>query len=227
MKISSDLLEYVQNVAKTARLVNINSVIIEPGRVRGIDEISSVVLFQTENIPDLEAGSIGLNRIDVFLSRLELVKTRENFSVEVVQDPNNSFVRAFMMKGKGMKIDYRCANPAIVRAPKTIHDSIVANIPLDPEAISLLQKGAAAMAVETTAIVSDNRGVTFEIEDVNSDKFEHTWSEVIDTKFSHKYPVKTLVTLFKQVPEGEIEIGQKGILRINVNDLDIYVLPAA
>lgn len=225
MKIDNTLLNYIENVVRTAKLVGINSIIIEPGRVRGIDDLSTIVLFQTENVPELDTGSIGLNRIDVFLSRFDIAKSRDNFSVEVVQDKGKEFVRAFMMKGKNMKVDYRCANPTTIRAPKMIHDALVANIPLDNDTVRLIEKGVSAMNAELVSIISDNRGVSFEIEDLNKDRLENTWSEEIDTKFTHKYPAKTLITLFKQVPETSFEIGQKGILRIIVNELSIYVLP--
>jgi len=88
------------------------------------------------------------------------------------------------------------------------------------------------MGADTVSVISNDKGVTFELIDVNSDKFSHTFtkevetlSEDAETTFVHKYPVATLLALFKDNPEGTFSIGKKGILNIVVNHLNIFVLP--
>jgi len=135
------------------------------------------------------------------------------------------------MKGTGLKVDYRCANPTTIQAPRQINDNLVYRVQLNADAVSLLQKGQVAMGSETVAIIY-NDGVSLELTDVNSDVFNHKFApdaELLDDdanpSFSHRYPVKTLLALFKQNPDGYFEIGEKGILSITVNGLSIYVLP--
>ena len=72
----------------------------------------------------------------------------------------------------------------------------------------------------------------FEIVDVNNDIFSYTFTDKVetltddtDTNFANRYPIKTLLPLFKQNPEGYFEIGQKGILSISVQGLNLFVLP--
>ena len=231
MKLTQDLIDFIENVVKTGQSVNIDNVIIEPDMVRAIDDDRTVVLFQNTDVPEMPFGSVGLNRIGVFLSRLEIAKTRDNFNVDVTVDDDEEYARSITMKGTGLKVDYRCANPATIQAPRQINDNLVYSIQLNAEAVSLLQKGQVAMGSETVSI-SCNDGVSFELTDVNSDVFSHTFAPDVDLlddsanpTFSHRYPVKTLLALFKQNPEGTFSIGEKGILNINVNGLDIYVLP--
>lgn len=235
MKLTTDLIEFIEKVVKTGQSVNIDDVIIdaETGTVRGIDEGRSVVLFHDKDVPTSPVGSIGLKRGGIFLSRISIVKNRENFDVdaESVALENVEFVKALHMNSNDTKIDFRCGNPDTIKAPKQINDTIIYRVQLNAEAVSVLQQGYSAMGTETVSIVGGD-GVSFELEDISEDKFSHTFApesiQLGDTTtgaFAHKYPIKTILALFKQNPDGMFEIGEKGILRIAVNDLDIYVLP--
>ena len=232
MKLTEELISYIENVVKTAKSVNIESVIIEPNMVRAIDEARTVVLFQNENVPEMPFGSIGLNRIDVFLSRLIIAKSQDDFTIDVVVDDDDDFARSLIMKGTKTKVDYRCANPSIIQAPRQINDNLVYKIELNSDAVSLLQAGQGAMGSEHVTISFGDDGVSFELKDINNDVLKHTFadnaeilSEDVEESFSHRYPIKTLLALFKQNPDGYFEIGEKGILNIEVNDLNIFVLP--
>jgi len=231
MKIDHETITFIQNVVKTAQLVNIDNIIIEPERVRAIDEDKTVVILQTDNVPDMPFGSIGLSRIPVFQSRLDIAKTQDNFSLEAVVNEGEDFTRSLIMKGKGIKIDYRCAKPSSLQGPHRHHDDLVARVKLNAEAVVLLQKGQAAMSADEVTIISNDE-VSFEIVDVNNDVFKHTFADSAESlidddivKFAHRYPIKILHALFKQNPEGYFEIGKKGILRITINNLDVYVIP--
>jgi len=249
MQLTSDLIEFIENVVKTAQSVNIEDVLIdaENGAVRGIDEDRTVVLFQDADVPEFPVGAIGLKRADVpefpvgaiglkrlsiFLNRLGIVKGREGFSLdaEIVTRDDVEYVNAFHMKSADTKVGFRCANPETIKAPKQINDDIIYRVQLNAEAVSVLQKGYGAMGTETVSVIGGD-GVAFELEDMNEDVMRHVFAaESIQLgeatgSFTHKYPVSTLLALFKQNPDGEFEVGAKGILRISVNGLSIYVLP--
>ena len=226
IKVAAETLDYIQTVIKTAQIVGIDNVIIEPGRIRGMDEARTVVLLQDENVPEMEFDSIGLNRTSVLLSRIALVKNQNRFAVEATIDDDKEFVRALLIKAKGTNIDYRCANPATIQAPRVINDEIVADVSLTTEAVEMLHRGVVAMGnVEIVTITSDKRGISFALEDTNCDVFDHTFGEVTDHPFTHKYPVKTILALCKKEGEGTFGIGKKGMLRHDVNGLGVYILP--
>jgi hypothetical protein len=235
MIIDPTSLAYIQNVIKTANLVKIDNIIIEPGKVRAIDTDHTVVLFHDKNVPIMPFGSIGINRINVFSSRVEIAQSVENFSVEAVMDSGTSkepFVRALIMKGKGIKVDYRCANPQTIQAPKAVHDPAIYRIKMTKEAIDLMQKGQSAMTTDEVSFVGNSEGVSFEMSDINSDTLAYHFADSIDNvsgkdippTFAHKYPIKTLHSLFKANSDGHFEMTTKGMLKIVVNNLDIYVL---
>lgn len=232
MKLTNNLITFIENVVKTGLSVNIDNVIIETDTVRAIDDNRTVVIFQDTNVPEMPFSSIGLSRVPVFLSRLDIAKTQDQFTVDVTIDDDDDYARSLTMKGTGTKIDYRCSNPANMQAPRQINDTLVYRVQLNAETVSLLQKGQGAMGSEIVSIIGCEDGVSFELADINNDIFKHQISsdvQLLDSDasetFSHRYLLKTLLALFKQNPDGSFDIGEKGILNIKINDLDLYVLP--
>ena len=232
MKLKDTDVGFIEKVIKAANIVGIDNIILEADCVRAMDSDQTVVILETENIPEFDFNSIGLNRVNILASRLDIAKTQEKFHIDALMDDNNEFVRSLTMKGTGSKIEYRCANPIHMRAPKQIKDEPVARIPLNGEIIFLMQKGMAAMGADSITLISNDE-VTFEFVDVNNDVFSHVIADEAEpvnpgdsTKFAHKYPVSTLLSLFKNNPDGYFEVGgSKGMLSIKVNGLTFYVLP--
>lgn len=225
MKLDQDTLTYIKNVVETGQMVGIDNVIIETGKVRAINDEKSVVLFQEENVPDM-GFNVGLNRVSVFLNRLEVARTQENFAVDVKTDDSAEFARSFTMTGKGFKVDYRCANPKTIAAPKKINDELLHEIELTPQAVYMLQKGQTAMGADVVSLICNSEGITFQYVDGNDDKFSHTFTlEGSSESFTYKYPIKILLPLFKHDAENTFKIGRKGMLNIMVNNLNIFVLP--
>jgi hypothetical protein len=205
--------------------------------VRAIADDNSVVILQTKDVPDMPFGSIGMNRLDVFASRYDLLRSQEKFSIEVAIDDDANCVRSIIMKAKGTKLDYRCAKPQAIKAPRQINDTLKHRVKLNGDTVVLLNKAVQAMsspkAPEHITLIS-NDGVSLELTDINNDKFNHTFMEKVETltpdatgKFAHRYFVKTLLPLLKQDSEGHFDVGAKGILAFYVNGLTVFVLPQA
>lgn len=237
MKVDQKSLAFIQNVVETANLVKIDSIIIDPTRVRGLDEKRSVLMFHETDVAALPFGSVGLNRLSTFTSRFEVAKTCDNLEITAVVETgqdDSTFARALTMKAKGIKIDYRCANPATIQLPKALNDTFKYKVALNAEAVLMLQKGQTAMEAEEVSIIGTEDDVSFEMSDVNSDKLSYTFggsATVVGGEdgelpvFTHKYPVKILTALFKKNPEANIFIGARGMLKIAVNNLTMIVLP--
>jgi len=177
MKLNDETITFLQNVVKTAQLVGIDNIIIEPEAIRAIDENKTVVMFE-KDVPPLPFDSIGLNRVGVFASRLGVVQPRDGFSVDATVDGSKQVV-SLLMKSTDVKVEYRCANPTSIKAPKRINDIPKFQIPLNAEAVMLLMKGQAAMGSEHVTIKHTTNGVSFELADSNGDVFSHTFTEVV------------------------------------------------
>jgi len=239
MNLSNESITYLQNVLTTAQLVGVEALVVEPGIVRGMDEGQSVFILHTKDVPDMEFGSIGLTRLSSLTSRLNIAKDLDNFNIEaaiVTEDDGSTFARSLTIKGKGLKIDYRCAKPAQLissrqAGPKQMNDKMEFCVEFDKSCVDMLQKGQAAMKSDEVSIIS-NDGVSFELLDVNNDVFAHQFAEdainlegADTTKFAYRYPTKILLMLLKNASEELFTISHKGILCISINGLNVYVLP--
>lgn len=235
MKLDKETIEYIVNVVRTAKQIGIEDVIIEPNLVRAIDSLKAVVINQTKNVPNMVFGSIGLTRIDQFLSRYELVRNLEH-TVEAITDTGHDgkdLAKSLLMKAKGIKIDYRCANPAAIKAPRQLNDIPKFRVQFVPDTISLIQKAQSSMSATQLSIIYNKSEVTFEFSDVNNDTFKHEFAdnvEILDGSapgigFAHRYPAKTVIALLKQSSAGHFDIGAKGTFGFISNDIKVYVLP--
>lgn len=234
MILNTESLQFIQTAVNVAKLVGIDSIIIEPGRVRGISSNKAVSIFQ-ENAPEFEFGSIGLTRIVTFQSRLDIIRSQKDYVIEAIIDEESPFVRSLVMRSNNMNIDYRCANPTAIQAPTVINDKMKYKIPLQADAVDLLQRGITAMQTDEVFIISNNKGVSFQLRDVNNDIFNHQFATPLqvetdmpeDSKeFNARYSAKILLAIFKEEPEEEtFFVGQKGVLRFPVHNINIFVLP--
>jgi len=237
VKLTQEDLAYIQSVVSTADSLKIDSLIIEPNMVRGIDEHQTTFLIQTRNVPELSCGSIGLNRLSIFTSRLNTIKSINDFEVAVTMPPEVEgvapFARSLTFKGPGIKIDYRCGNPSLMRAPRKINEPLAYQIEMSASAITLIQKGQAAMAADNVYLIGNDEGVMCQMEDINSDVFSFKLAEKIHrldeddgnpVNFNHKYPIKRLLALFKNNTDVNFYLTPRGILKTTLNNLEVYTL---
>lgn len=232
MNLNPNSLKYIQEIVRVCRLVGVNNVALEPGMIRGMDDDQKVVIHSTDDVPDFEFGSIGMSRLDVFTNRLEVAKSQDKFNVEVTVKPDTTYVLSLVMKAQGTKIDFRCTDPSKIRAPKKLNDVMRYEVKINAGAVTMLQKAVSAMGADTVTIISNSEGVSFELMDENKDVFKHIFADdavALDdgtaTSFAHRYPVKTLLSLFKEDPTGTFQVGGKGLLLFPVAGINVYVLP--
>jgi hypothetical protein len=231
MNIDPLVIAYIKNAINTAKLVGIENLIVENKKVRGSNEQRTAILLQENNVPDLPFKSIGLSRIDFFLSRLELVQPLKDFEATFTLSDDKEFVRSVDMKAKGVSVSYRCANPSTIQAPKVFKDNIKYKLDMTPEALLLISKGVGAMGGAEDIILKTNKNkIEVVIEDITKDSLTFdldTRPEIIDgdslEEFTYKFPIKMILPLFRQNSGGQFYITTKGILKINVNGLDFYI----
>jgi len=232
MKLTNEEIEYLEATAKTAMLFQIDTLLIDEDGCRGIDDARTVYIRQdVDDIPDLTFGAICLTRIPLFLSRLEIAKTQDNFHVDATLH-DDGWVQSLTFKGKGTKIEYRGGNPIKTKVHKTLNDERATSVQLNAEVVRLMKKGQSAMGAELVTLISNDE-VSFEFIDVNKDVFSYTFPDKAQsltaadvTKFAHKYPIKLVLTLFNLDPDGMFTVGGRvGTLCVNVHGMDVYVIP--
>lgn len=248
MKLTTEELDFIQSVITTANLLDITSIIIEPGKVRAMDEDQTTFLFQDKGIPAMQFGSIGLNRLAAFSTRLDLTRVQDGFSTTVIttgEDATVGFdkydpqavgstppmwVRSVTMSGKGVTVDYRCASPQTIKAPKNRAGINVFSIGIMPDVITMLQKGKSAMKSTEVKIVGNKKGAKLEISDINGDTLSYHFNDVIishsgeEPNFTYTYLIDSLVPVFKTNPTGMFSLTARGSLSFTVNGLDVYFM---
>lgn len=241
-KLSKTVLDYIEKVVGVAKLAGIDTVIIETDRVRGVDDDKTVFILQNDDVPDLPFGAMGMTRISVWSSRYDIAKSTASYSVEAnvedaVTDPKTgvvepSYVRSLALKGKGIKIDYRCANPNTIRSPREIADPITHRIKMTADAVNMLTRGQSAMAADEVGFFGSKTGVCLEMKDTSSDALTYEFADTFDLEnghtvvdFHHRYPLMTITALFKQNPDGHFLLTTKGMMFITVNDITVVVFP--
>ena len=239
MKIDIEAIDYISNVVTVARLCKIESVMIEPGIVRGLNDAQSVAIVHTENVPTFAFGSIAINRINEFISRLTIaLDANAQFEASIHDIGNNKYVRSLLFKGNHISIEYRCANPTAVNAARQINDTPKYKISYGSDMIEMMKKANATMRSDKIILSADDNMVSFEMLDNNNDIFSFEFSDdvecIVDAEdevnFTHHYTFDLLFPLLKEVikdskSNGDFIICQKGILNITISGLEVYVLP--
>ncbi len=237
IKLSDSLIKYIEKAVGVARIAGIDSLIIETDRVRACDEDATIFICHNSDVPELPFGAMGMTRIGVFSSRLDIASSMGDVSVIATVDetnPDNTFVRALQLKGKGVKVDYRCANPTTLKAPKRVADPVTYSATMNSAAVQMMVKGQSAMAADDVVFIGSVDGLQLEIKDNNSDALTYQVDDTVTLEsegaaktpdFFYRYPIKTITALFKQNPDGRFYITSKGIAVIMVEELTVYVMP--
>ena len=242
MKLSTDTIAQLDQLVQTAMIAGLKKLVIEPGKVRGIDEKQSVVIINTTNVPDLSGKQIGINRIDQLSARINLVKSQGDLAIEATESQQNSADIALLDLSVGKtKAQFRCASVEAVKGvPKNITDTLVWEIKLGSKTLQTITQGVSAMGAEQLTLASrDGQTVSFECVDTNKDVFTTDAEEApkwigtgtAGTSFCQKYPAKTLLALIKEAvktdPLVTLKLGEGGILNLEVNKFNFYVIPVA
>lgn len=235
--ISPATLKHLMQVITTAKQIDIHAVVLEPDRIRGINELQTAFILDTSTSPEMEFQCLAMSNTALFMSRYDLVKDHPNLKVSANLDTmvdGNTYVRALQLKAGKTTIDYRCANPLIITSPKNSKTAMMCSLTMTPADAALIMKAKSAMAAETVSIAYTETGVSWYVSDINGDKlvtdmtdkpipFDMADSNV--PNFKYDYPIKSLAPMIQHSSRPEIHINLRGFLNVQVRGLDMYVRP--
>jgi hypothetical protein len=245
MKLSQESVRNLKTLLQTVSLVKIDRLIIESGKIRGVDDDQTVVIVSDQNVPDFNGATVGLNRLSILANRIGLFDANEDFSVEAVEAPSRdneggTDISAFKLAAKGSKFEYRTARAGAIKAPKMLNDTFVWAVTVPVDAIKIAISAANTMGSDQIALVSKSSGeVLFEIVDGSTqDSFttkiadEAVWLPEDEDQpvqsFVNYYAVKALMPLLKAASaQGDVVllVGEEGMLQITVNNYTLTLLP--
>lgn len=244
MKLSQESVRNLKTLLQTVSLVKIDRMIIEPGKIRGVDEDQTVVIVHEQNVPDFGGATVGLNRLSILANRINLFDANEDFTVECVESPSRdneggTDISSFKLAAKGSKFEYRAGRAGTIKAPRMLNDTFVWSVSVPVDAVKIAISAANTMGSDQIALVSKASGeILFEIVDgTTQDSFttkiadEATWMGEDDEpvqSFVNYYAVKALMPLLKAAAtQGDVTllVGEEGMLQITVNSYTLTLLP--
>jgi len=245
MKLTPDSVKQLKTLLQTVAIVKLDKLIIEDNIIRGVDEDQTVVIISDQDVPDFGGARVGLNRLNILASRINLFAADAEFTVEATIQASRSEegkedVSSFKIASKGSKFEYRCARPDAVKAPKRINDTMAWKIVVPVDAVKVAISASNTMDSDQIAIVSKSNGeVFFEIVDgttqdtfttkiADSAEYIGGDDDVPTQSFVHYFAVKALMPLLKACAvthEPKLEVGEEGMLQVTVNNHTFTLLP--
>lgn len=246
MKLDTDIVNYIVDVVRTAKQVGLDRVVIEPGMTRGADEKVTRVMIHPTDIA-MPFGSVAINRIDVFLNRIDLAKSASGFHIEALthginpltvvdkDNPKSMFATALQLKAKGVKLDYKCSNPLIVKSPRNAKDRLRYKLKMTPEAYTFMDKGKSAFGTDEFELIIEDSQVRMEMVDINNDRLSYEFGNeahrLVDgddapISYQRRFVLEYIKPLFKTNPDMEFCVSDRvGYIQLLVNNFTINILP--
>lgn len=260
--ITLEGLHYLNDICKVANALSMDGVIIEPKekRIRGVNDDTSLILldhFEPDGLFQ-NFDMICINRVSYFLNRLSLIiqndsKLDEKITIDAIAEEISfrsgveqvNAIISLTLKNKNIRVDFRCAHPGIIKAPKSVRDKRQSlSFDLQKDDINLIQRAAAAMGSGMNAndqtmlirIIGGDR-ISLQIEDsvkdscnieLENDSIKPLSDESLD-KFERKYPLQKLITLFKLNKQDTVTVIMKpnGFMELKLHDINFFVIPKA
>lgn len=241
----------LNKVIETCLLAGIENVLIEndpdgdegQAVIRGINDDRTCLILSKEDVPNLggQAKVIGLSRMNIFRSRMNVLNTDDSFEVSV-ETNNKGEVSVLGLKSSKAKTQFRCASPSIIKAPKAVNDAEHSVISISKSDVATLNAAAKSMGAKTFTLMCKQNGDKYEafIEyyDTNQDVFSIKVADNVDfvdepATFVYYYITDIFLGLIRKIadslPEGETSfpliVGKGGTLRLIINNHVIILVP--
>lgn len=235
MKFSTQDIQALKNAISAARLVGVDAFVIANGKVSGVSEKMNGCIFSDFALSEKPDIRLGLNRISELDKRLSLFGDKD---IDVTLDITAEGKAKIMhIKSPSGRIEFRCTDPKMIKAPTEITDPIIAVGVMSKAEVAQIVRGVNVLSAEKIVMHIDrNQVIRFEAKDATNDTFEFKLenpAEFIDeaapmlTQFDGSGGVitKLLDAAGKDCDPMSFMISQTGQLRVNYNSFDLIAIP--
>lgn len=218
-------------ILHVANIAGFESLILEEGRVRALNESKTCALVATEGGPVLPQ-KMGLSRLSALRSRLELF-SKEGLRIEAMESSRSEIAQLELSSGKS-KAQFRCTSTALISAPQSINDEPAAVLSVSYTEIRMLLDAVRAMGSKLVRLaISDDGKVKIQVSDSTNDTFSAELdgvAEFINTTDSvaYSYSTDVLCPILKACHDAgptNLVIGEKGTLSVSLWGLPLTLLP--
>lgn len=244
IKLSDETKAIISFAVKYCSLVKIDSLLIDKSGIRAKQDLTAVYLIEPGDYSFLEFDSLYITRISSLAPRLKMFEsTKRNYDLFMETkelDNEELLVKKLIIKSASTEIFFGCSTlPQKSRLPKKVNDPLHYEFEVNNDSLDILSRGVSAMGASTIRIYSENGGVRSKIKDIESDVLNHKFSEEFELMsndaeddFDFEYDFKVMLPLLKESAKEEedkfiIQLTRRGIMRLNINDLSMYIFPEA
>lgn len=238
-QFSKGVLSLLQDAIATATVLGIERMVIDSHSLRGESQDNgTMMLLPFPSDTELEFGAIGISRVSVLKVRMKLLGDEGIITPEYkVRDSGDKFVFRLSLKKGKTGVDFKCADPAQIKAPKGFNDPDHFGFTFTSEDIDLMLSAKNAMQSDTVTFSSkDGKTVNFSISASEGDTLVHELESSLDIKtstetFAASYKTKILFPVLKEIKEAakdadvDVVLTRRGIMKIEVNMIPAYVFP--
>lgn len=235
MKLTTKDTAALNALLHTCGICDIESVIIEGGIARGVNESKTCALISDFDIPNLPQ-TMGLSRIGALRQRIDVFAGNNEAAVEVKESEKGEISSIEISAGKN-KVQFRCTSSTLIKAPKNINGTPVNRVSIKKEELKMVFNAIKAMGGKKIMLsVRKDGNVTFRVDDATNDAFTISLDEDV-TRLSnesmdsvaHYYSSDIFATVFKPAFDEfaviTFDIGDNGIIKLKVNGHSVTLLP--
>jgi hypothetical protein len=239
MFLSEDDTKKFAEVISTAKVMGIESLIIDAESIRGQSDEGTFIISDN-TIDQFKQTPIGISRVSVLFSRLNLLgegKKLPKLELEFKErDNGDKIILRIKIKNVKSSVDFKCADPLMIKAKKVFKDNLIYEFDLNEDTIELMIKSNSAMQTDKIKLILDDGKVFFNINDIEGDSLKHLVTETVvlsdPDKTSFLVNLKNKITLplfklaLKENDKINIKISEiRNVLNFRLNGLNVYAMP--
>lgn len=232
--MSPEISDFIQNIVNTAKLLEVEAVVVDSESVRGKGE--GILILQKDNLPE-ELGFDGIAFGDI-MTLGKRMNAFDDFKMQYVMREKESGYKfpykLRMVSGKS-RIEFVCLNPSQVKAPKNLKDPTYFSFMMDTDSVNLLASANSLMQSDRIVLSGKDDTVQFSASDDSAATLSHVISNDLvklaendQQSFVYPYKYKNVVGVFrylaKQTERFEVCVTKRGFITIEVNGLNINIL---
>jgi hypothetical protein len=236
MKITKETQKIIKNAIEIATTLGVENIVMDKFSLRGENkELGIAIILPTQDM-DLEFDAIGLGRIALLKSRLQMLDGAE-IQFDTMDKSDATIVSKLTIALGKTKIGFKCQDPKLINAPKAINDPIFYEMNLNESDVETLIKGIGTMSSDTVNFSTDDDTIFVKISDVQGDMFTHELDSKVELKddsapsLSKSYKSKTLRTIFTNYIRKDdnnilpLSITRRGVMKLVILGMNIYLFP--
>ncbi len=234
IKLDRATINFIRDFTQTALTLGMDFAILSKDLTRARDEsLKRFILDDTKTIPAVGFDYIVLSNLSLLSARLSMMK--DDCIIEAVIKPDDQgemAIRKLILKSGRSTIEYCTMTATMLKSPRKILDSFITGFDIGEDVITMLSQALRALPQhkdkEYVVISNDGNVVSFEIQDINKDKFNC----VLDVKasgpqFLYRYNSKVLLNILRFNKDScTIWVGEEqGYLKTALHGFSVFIVP--